>query len=171
MFGMNKVIIFEIFLWTSWISFSVASTAVGCNVLCKFLISTNSQHSSVAPHFKSIDFVVYCLLHIHMIPLRTRNIGMLMLLLRLRISLFPESNLCLVYSLCYFCLTLSCMLYCCSQVFVLLDLCKPLSFYIYLTLFLRCFLYDHCFSLHPLSNRWCVEIAFTTVIPHEYLNN
>ena len=50
-------------------------------------------------------------------------------------SLLPESNLRLVYLLCYFCLTLSCTLYCCSQVFVLFDFCKPLSFYISLTIF------------------------------------
>ena len=46
----------------------------------------------------------------------------------------PESNLRLVYSVCE--LTLSFMLYCCSHVFVLLDLCKPLPFYIH----------SHCFS-------------------------
>ena len=54
-------------------------------------------------------------------------------------SLSPESNLRLVYSLCYF------VLHC--PVFILLDLCKPLSFYIHLTLFIRCFIYDDCFCL------------------------
>ena len=108
---------------------------------------TNFQHYSVAQHFKTIDFVVLLFnkskFHIYIILIL---VFMLLLLLKQNCSLFPDGNLRLVNSVCYFCLTVSCMLYCCSKIFVLLDLCKPLSFYIHVTLFLRCFLYDHVLS-------------------------
>ncbi len=68
-----------------------------------------------------------------MIPLRTHNTSELWSWLS-SWCYFSESNLRLVYSVCYFCRTLSCILYCCSQVFVLLDLCKPFTFT------------SHCFS-------------------------
>ena len=120
---------------------------------------TNPQHSSVASYFKSIDFVVYCFwispsftslglwYHWEHVTHQNSDSAFHADVTLQNGSLSPESNLRFGYSLWHFCLTLSCMLYCCSQVFVWLDLCKPLSFYIHFTLFLGCFIYDHCFCL------------------------
>ena len=75
-----------------------------------------------------------------------------MLMLLLRMIMCPERNIRLVYAVCYFCLTLSFILCCCSQAFVL-------SFYIYLTMFRRYFLYDHCFILLGIN---CHTIFFAS---------
>ena len=85
----------------------------------------------------------------------------MLMLLRLRIVAFFQKAIFAWFIRCA-----TSVLYCpvCSTVapryFILLDLCKPLSFYIYLTLFLRCFLYDHVLVfLAFIAIPYCSQVA------------